>query len=97
MKIVHCKHGVPFDVYVGRPTKWGNPFTLEAHGRVKAVQMFEEKVRADSSYRASAKTLATKTLACWCAPKGGVGIDAPLICHAQILARAARGDYDDVE
>lgn len=25
-KVVHCKKE-PYDVYIGRPSKWGNPFT----------------------------------------------------------------------
>jgi hypothetical protein len=25
-KVVHCKKA-PYDVYIGRPSKWGNPFT----------------------------------------------------------------------
>jgi len=28
MKVVHCKLD-PFDIYVGRPSKWGNPFNLK--------------------------------------------------------------------
>ena len=97
MRIVHCKHNVPFDAYVGRPSRWGNPFPVEQHGRDEAIKLFLEKVLTDVSYRKASKVLAGKVLSCWCAPKGGVGIDDPLVCHAQILARAARGDYDDVE
>lgn len=29
-------------IYVGRPTKWGNPFSVEEFGREKAVEMFRE-------------------------------------------------------
>lgn len=32
--------------------------------------------------------------ACWCAPPEGLAIDDDLRCHLQVLARAARGDYD---
>jgi hypothetical protein len=101
--IVHCKHKVPFDVYVGRPTKWGNPFASKpskiAQFRTASVKesldLFEKGLRECPDMVAMAKAeLAGKTLACWCAPKGGVGIDDNLICHAQLLARAARGDYD---
>jgi hypothetical protein len=96
VKVVHCKLGEPFDQYIGRPSKWGNPFTVEKHGRGKAISLFAEKVLADASYQAATKVLAGKTLACWCAPKGGLEIDGKLLCHGQILLRAARGDYDDV-
>ncbi len=26
-KVVHCKRA-PFDIYIGRPSKWGNPFVI---------------------------------------------------------------------
>ena len=94
MKIVHCKIDL-YDEYVGRPSFFGNPYTVEKHGRGKAVKMFEQMVRSMGAYRERCKPLAGKILACWCAPKGGVDIDGPLICHAQVLARAARGDYDE--
>ena len=29
-------------VYVGRPTKWGNPFTVQEYGIDKAVMLFKE-------------------------------------------------------
>lgn len=95
IRIEHCKHKVPFDVYVGRPTKWGNPFPVKSCGRDEALRRYEGGLRSCPDMVAMAKSeLAGKILACWCAPKGGVGIDDPLICHAQLLARAARGDYD---
>jgi hypothetical protein len=27
-------------VYVGRPTRWGNPFSIEKHGRIAALEYF---------------------------------------------------------
>ena len=31
MKVVHCKKE-PYDVYIGRPSKWGNPFVIGRDG-----------------------------------------------------------------
>lgn len=31
MKVVHCKKE-KYDVYIGRGSKWGNPFILGKHG-----------------------------------------------------------------
>jgi len=28
--VVHCKKS-PYDVYIGRPSKWGNPFEIGLH------------------------------------------------------------------
>ena len=30
-KVVHCKRS-NYDVYIGRPYKWGNPFTIGKDG-----------------------------------------------------------------
>jgi hypothetical protein len=29
--VVHCKRE-PYDVYIGRPSKWGNPFQIGRDG-----------------------------------------------------------------
>lgn len=90
----------PYDVYVGRGSEWGNPFTVQQYGRGSAVQKFYayllEKIKADSAYLERLKyCLEGKRLGCYCAPKGGLTIDRePVLCHGQILARAARGDYE---
>ena len=90
MKVVHCKRGDAYDVYVGRPTVWGNDFTVEKHGRGNAVKMHAEYVQTQPALIAKIKReLRGKVLACWCAPKGGVDMNADLICHAQTLARIA--------
>jgi hypothetical protein len=103
MNIVHCKKD-PFDVYVGRPSVWGNPFSHKDSkyaARCRTVQEaldnFHYKLQKEPAFVASIKrSLHDKILACWCAPVGGVDIDAKLVCHAQLLARAARGDYDGI-
>lgn len=93
--VVHCKKD-PYDVYVGRPSAWGNPFTVEKHGRGEAVRLFEEyiKTRTPSARKVLGEGLIGKTLGCWCAPSGGLDIDGPLVCHAQVIARMVRGDYE---
>ena len=94
MKVVHCKKN-KFDVLVDRTTEWGNPFTVYREGRSNALNFFENMIRSSPSKIARIKAgLAGKVLGCWCAPQGGIDVDGKRICHAQILARAARGDYD---
>jgi hypothetical protein len=54
------------------------------------VRLHAEKVRTNPQLIAKIKReLRGKVLACWCAPKGGVDMNAPLICHAQTLAQIA--------
>ena len=64
-------------VYVGRGTKWGNPFKIgeDARDRKHAVELYEAWVDLD------ARELAGKDLACWCP------LDEP--CHAYVLLKLA--------
>ena len=68
-------------VYIGRPSFYGNPFTVEKYGRDRAIALYEEALRAEP--RAIAlikKELHGKDLVCWC---------APLRCHGDILLKIA--------
>lgn len=69
-------------VYVGRPSKWGNPFKAGRDGtREEVISKYESYIRAKPELVAAAKReLKGKVLGCWC---------APLACHADVLARIA--------
>jgi hypothetical protein len=76
-------------VYVGRPTKWGNPFTVAEHGRGKCIQKFIAWV-LHPDQRAlcmdARRELQGRHLVCWCAPRE---------CHADIwLIIANVPDFD---
>ena len=85
--VVHCKRE-PYDVYIGRPSKWGNPFTHLTVGlalyrvatREEAVARYEEWLREQPELMAALPELRGKVLGCWCAPKA---------CHGDVLARLA--------
>lgn len=72
-------------VYVGRGSKWGNPFTVETHGREWAVEMFELYIGHPNSPHMfepnEISELKGKTLMCWC--KEGE------LCHGDVLLRIA--------
>ncbi|MDG4753791.1 DUF4326 domain-containing protein [Micromonospora sp. WMMD718] len=71
-------------VYVGRPTRWGNPFvrSTSGEGRAEAIRLFRRWVAEHQEYAAAVRVeLAGKTLACWCP------LDEP--CHADELLRIA--------
>jgi hypothetical protein len=75
----------PGAVYVGRPTKWGNPFTVEHHGREQCISLYRQWLMdpEQACLRALAvRELAGRDLVCWC---------APLACHAEILSAVANG------
>lgn len=79
-RVVHCKRK-PYDVYIGRPSKCGNPFKLHPGGdRDAVIGQYERWVRTQPDLMASLHELRGKTLGCWCAPK---------LCHGDVLARLA--------
>jgi hypothetical protein len=86
-KVVHCKKET-YDVYIGRPSKWGNPFTHKKDKNTLAKYVVKDRNEAIESYRKwitegdgmyllnDLEELKGKTLACWC---------KPLSCHGDIL------------
>ena len=79
-RVVHCKRD-RYDVYIGRPSKWGNPFAIGRDGtRAQVIARYERWVRSQPELIAALPELEGETLGCWCAPKG---------CHGDVLARLA--------
>jgi hypothetical protein len=78
--VVHCKKE-SYDVYVGRPSKWGNPFPLlREEDREKVLEKYKEYLLNNDQLVLSLHELKGKRLGCWCAPR---------MCHADILAELA--------
>lgn len=86
--VVHCKKE-PFDVYIGRPGPWGNPFSEKAgtqaevkvETREEAIACFREWIAQQPELVARVKRdLKGKVLGCWCHPKA---------CHGDVLAEIA--------
>lgn len=75
---------VPKDaVYVGRPTKWGNPFVIGRDGtREETIQKYRGTITLIVE-RAAKLELKGKHLVCWCAPKP---------CHADVLLEIANAE-----
>jgi Domain of unknown function (DUF4326) len=78
--VVHCKRAA-HDVYIGRPSKWGNPFVIGRDGtREEVIARYEAWLLQQPELVAALPELAGKTLGCWCAPRA---------CHGDVLARLA--------
>lgn len=84
--VVHCKRE-KYDVYIGRPSKWGNPFTFKqgtlAQHILKhedVIPAYEKWLKQQPELMAALPELRGKVLGCWCAPKP---------CHGEVLARLA--------
>ncbi len=69
-------------VYVGRPSKWGNPFVVGVHGTVaECVAKFEQYMQRNPRLCADAKKeLKGRNLVCWCKRPP---------CHGYTLLRIA--------
>ena len=77
-QVVHCKRK-PFDVYIGRPSKWGNPFAVGKDGtREEVIRKYEDWIREQPGLMAMLPELVGKVLGCWCAPQA---------CHGDVLVR----------
>jgi hypothetical protein len=77
---VHCKRE-RHHVYIGRPSKWGNPFVVDRDGaRGECIELYELWVRENAELMATLDELRGLVLGCWCAPRG---------CHGDVLVRLA--------
>ena len=78
--VVHNRRA-RFDVYIGRPSKWGNPFEIGHDGtREQVIAKYEQWLAQQPHLLAALGELRGKVLGCWC---------APLACHGNVLARLA--------
>jgi len=72
-------------IYVGRPTVWGNPFTLGRDGdRAEVIAKYRAWLLAQPDLVERARReLRGRDLECWC---------APLACHADVLLEVANAN-----
>jgi hypothetical protein len=78
--VVHCRKE-KYDVYVGRPSFFGNPFMIGRDGnRAEVIEKYAIWLVSQPGVLARIKELRGKRLGCWCAPEA---------CHGDILSRLA--------
>lgn len=78
----------PGAVYVGRPTRWGNPFTVQKYGRGHALKLYNQWIQSPEAAglrEEIVRELAGKDLICWCAPQP---------CHADTLIKIANPEME---
>jgi len=82
--VVHCKKS-NYDVYIGRPSIWGNPFRIGKDGdKADRIRKYRDWIMSQPELVARAKKeLRGRTIACWCKPEA---------CHGDILAEIADAD-----
>ncbi len=76
------RDGCPPDaVYIGRPSKWGNPFVIGKDGtREEVIAKYEVWIVQQPELMAALHELTGKDLVCWCDPEA---------CHGHVLLRLA--------
>jgi len=84
-RVVHCNKE-PYDVYIGRPSEWGNPYThikdkstlaeYVVRNREEAVRKYKDWLLSQHHLMEKIESLRGKTLGCWCSPKS---------CHGDII------------
>ena len=69
-------------IYVGRPSKWGNPFKIgdNSRSREEVIEAYRHWIGGSPYLINSLEELRGKDLVCWC---------APLPCHADVLLELA--------
>lgn len=94
-KVVHCRRE-SYDIYIGRPSVWGNCFShqegtlarFKVDSRAKAIEKYEAHVRSSPELLRRLPELVGKRLGCWCAPKA---------CHGDVLVKlVAEYEADDL-
>jgi hypothetical protein len=92
--VVNMHHKVPYDVYIGRGSIWGNPFThlkgttalYHVASRDDAITSYKAWIMNQSHLLARLHELKGKVLACYCCPQA---------CHGHVLAEMADALPDD--
>lgn len=79
--VVHCKKS-PYEIYIGRPSKWGNPFEIGKDGnRSEVIAKYREYLLTNTELMNSLHELEGKILGCWCFPHD---------CHGRILVEVIK-------
>lgn len=91
--VVHCKID-KYDVYIGRPSVWGNPFSHKNGTLAKykvdtveqAVDRYREWVMAQPTFVDVIKReLKGQVLGCWCKTAN----NPYALCHGDVLVKIA--------
>jgi hypothetical protein len=79
--VIRRSHAEPGDVFIGRPSKWGNPFVIGRDGdRAEVVARYRRWIADQPELLAALPELRGRRLVCFC---------APLPCHGDVLAELA--------
>lgn len=79
-KVVN-KRDEDFDVFIGRPSKWGNPYSIGPDGgREMVIRKYAEWIQTQPHLLEALPELYGKRLGCYCKPQS---------CHGDVLMKLA--------
>lgn len=88
-RVVNKKMTSDYDVYIGRGSRWGNPFVIghgEGPDRADVIReyekFFKEKLESDPDFKKGVLGLRGLRLACFCKPEA---------CHGDVIANYLNG------
>ena len=77
MTTVVNKYKDHYDIYIGRGSKWGNPYRIGDNGdRGDVIEQYRKWIQTQPDLLDSLEELRGKRLGCFCKPKA---------CHGDIL------------
>jgi len=92
-RVVHCKKE-KYDVYIGRPSKWGNPFSYKKGTKAiylvssleESIEKYREWILKQDHLMKDLPELKNKILGCWCKPNK---------CHGDVLVELVNNLKED--
>lgn len=87
MTTIVNKYKDEFDIYIGRPTIYGNPYEIGKDGTREEVvskyrEYFLERMEIDLLFRTSILAVSGKRLGCFCKPRA---------CHGDVICEYLNG------
>ena len=78
-RLANCRFQ-PYDIFIGRPSEWGNPYEIGKDGtRDEVIAKYEEYIRNSPQLLNKIASLRGKVLGCFCSPHRR--------CHGEILLK----------
>lgn len=79
-------------IRIDRQTKWGNPYKInKLNNREQVIEKYKiylwKKIQNNEITLSELAALHNKNLKCWC---------APLLCHGEVLQKAAKWAYESL-
>lgn len=85
--VVNKSLGAEYDVDIGRPGYFGNPYTVANYGRERCIELYRKhfyaRLQREPEFKKMIDGLRGKVLGCYC---------KPLACHGDIIAEYLNGE-----